>query len=201
MKENSTVNKDSLAYILALFNRYGDLDYGEEISQSSHAVQAALLAQRGGADDEMVLAAWLHDIGHLLPLADPSAIQASMGNYGMEAHDKIGEDFLLSIGCGDRLVAAVRSHVAAKRYLCYAEKAYFLTLSEASKATLLYQGGPMEAAEAKAFEQQAFFKEAISLRKWDDEAKEKGFIPPPAIWGDLAAKLAVYLSSASANDL
>lgn len=193
MKQKKSEMKESVSYILELFKRFGGLEYGEKVSQSSHAMQAGLLARAAGADDEMILAAFLHDIGHLVPLAEPTIPQATMGEYGMEAHDKIGEDFLSAIGCGNRLLAAVRGHVAAKRYLCFAEANYFDRLSEASKATLLYQGGPMKAAEARDFEQQAFFREAIALRRWDDDAKVQDFAISAALWEDMSARLSAYL--------
>ena len=66
----------------------------------------------------------------------------------------------------------VRLHVAAKRYLCAAEPAYFGQLSEASVYTLSVQGGPMSDAEAREFEREPHAAGAIAVRRWDDQAKD-----------------------------
>ena len=72
----------------------------------------------------------------------------------------------------------VRLHVAAKRYLAAREPGYFDLLSDASKLSLSLQGGPMGADEAAQFERQAFFAQAITLRRWDEEGKIVGYSGP-----------------------
>jgi predicted HD phosphohydrolase len=161
--------------ILSLFRNYGHQDYGEHITQLSHGVQAGLIAKNKGLDEELVLAAFLHDIGHLYPLEFEQAAYQTMGDFGMEEHDHWGAACLLEAGYSERMAAVVRNHVVAKRYLCYAEPGYYEQLSDASRETLRYQGGPMDEAEAKAFEAAPFFSESIILRRIDEEAKEQNF--------------------------
>lgn len=161
--------------ILDLFRKHGHLEYGEGITQLSHAVQAGLIAREKGLEAELVLAAFLHDIGHLCPLESAHTEFRMMGNFGIEAHDHCGEVFLKERGFSDRIAAVVKNHVAAKRYLCYANPAYYDSLSVASKETLRYQGGPMQEEEARIFEADPFFEESVLLRHIDEEAKKTNF--------------------------
>ena len=51
--------------VFGLYQQYGTDDYiGEPVSQIEHMSQAAQLALNEGCDDEVVLAAFFHDIGH-----------------------------------------------------------------------------------------------------------------------------------------
>lgn len=161
--------------ILQLYRKHGHLAYGEGMSQVSHAVQAGLLARHRGYDAEIILAAFLHDVGHLCPLLRPEEETERMGDLGVQDHDQLGEDFLRERGCDERLLAPVRNHVNAKRYLCYAETGYYDRLSEASKGTLTYQGGPMTADEAKAFAASPYFDVSLRVRRLDEAAKETDF--------------------------
>lgn len=174
--------------ILGLFHQHGEAAYGEHITQNSHAIQAGLIAQAKGLDEELILAAFLHDIGHLLPATEEQKIR-SMGNFGTEAHDRIGEEFLRQLGFRERLLTTIRNHVDAKRYLCFTDAAYYDTLSDASKETLRYQGGPMQMREAKDFEQSPFFSDSIVLRKIDEQAKDTTFTIKSADWDYLATLL------------
>jgi putative nucleotidyltransferase with HDIG domain len=161
--------------ILALFNKHGAQEYGESMSVLSHSFQAGLLAKEQGLDEELILGAFLHDIGHLCPLEQAEADFETMGEFGIEAHDQWGKEFLRSRGFSDRIIAVVYNHVAAKRYLCRRDETYFAELSEASKNTLAYQGGMMSEPEASAFENQTFFAESILIRKIDEAAKDPDF--------------------------
>jgi gamma-butyrobetaine dioxygenase len=152
--------------IMQLFATKGSAEYGgERVSQLEHALQAAHLAQMEKAPPNMIVAALLHDIGHLLADA-PDA-----------AHEEIGHAYVAKL-FPDAVSAPVRLHVAAKRYLCSSDAHYFETLSPASVASLREQGGPMTEAELDAFEDEPFFSEALALRHWDDLAKiEKLEVP------------------------
>lgn len=168
--------------IIYLFQAHGNMEYGEQVTQISHAMQAGMLAREQGLDDELVAAAFLHDIGHLVPLEQPDKSYERMGDFGMEAHDKWGEQYLRKHGFSDRLIATVRNHVDAKRYLCAVDETYYAALSDASKETLRYQGGTMEKGETKAFEQSPFFAESIQIRRIDELAKEIDFTIQPSDW-------------------
>jgi phosphonate degradation associated HDIG domain protein len=161
----SQVSKD----LLYLFEKYGDEDYdGEPVSQTSHMVQCAMQAEQEGADEELVLGAFLHDIGHLLRHQQKTE---AMGNYGVVNHEGIGADYLKARGFSDRICAVVGGHVAAKRYLITARPGYKEKLSLASLKTLEYQGGAMGEEEKNAFEKQPYFEDIIRVRLWDEGAK------------------------------
>ncbi|MDE3247905.1 MAG: HD domain-containing protein [Bacteroidota bacterium] len=157
------------ADIFRFYEEHGADEYaGEKVSQLEHMCQAAQLAMAQGHDDEVVLAAFFHDIGHLLPIEDPSQ---SMDGYGMVDHEKVGADYLRKLGFSDRMCRLIASHVNAKRYLTWKYPAYYEKLSDASKKTLEFQGGKMEDAEARAFEADPLFDLYIRMRGWDEAAK------------------------------
>ena len=155
--------------IMGYYERYGGQDYaGEKITQLEHMVQAAQLAEKQGYDEEVVLAAFLHDIGHI---CEEGRGENEMGEFGIRDHEEIGAEFLEKNGFSRKITRLVGSHVEAKRYLTFKSPEYYERLSEASKRTLEYQGGRMEQAEADAFEHYPLFKLIIQMRKWDEEAK------------------------------
>lgn len=176
MTSNSIVDE-----VLNLFQQFGHMEYGEGFSVNSHSIQAGLLAREKGLDDELILAAFLHDIGHLYPLS-LKVEHSKMGMYGIEAHDRWGEAFLQERGFSERMQATVKNHVAAKRYLCAVESNYHGQLSLASQQTLRYQGGPMSSEEVKGFESDPFFRDSIVIRQLDDAAKVPDFEILPKHW-------------------
>jgi phosphonate degradation associated HDIG domain protein len=143
--------------------------FGEPVTQLDHALQAADLARKSGADDETVIAALLHDVGHLLE-EDPSR----MSEIGAVEHEELGADFLRRRGFSARVATLVQGHVAAKRYLTATNPSYCDRLSEASRRTLALQGGPMSPAEVAAFEASALKQDLLRLRAWDEQAKVPG---------------------------
>lgn len=155
--------------IFALYQLHGDEDYiGEPVSQIEHMSQAASLAADAGYEDEVILAAFFHDIGHLCA----SHEVASMNGMGKVDHEKLGAEFLLERGFSGRLAKLVNSHVVAKRYLTFKYPEYLEKLSAASRVTLDFQGGVMSPAEAAEFESHPDSALMIQLRYWDDQAKE-----------------------------
>jgi len=156
--------------VFELFAKHGNADYiGEAISQLEHACQAAQAAEKEGFDNEVILAALFHDIGHL---AEMNGDKPNMGGYGVMEHEKLGADFLRMRGFSDNMAKLVQSHVEAKRYLCFSDADYYGKLSEASKKTLEYQGGKMSVSEASLFEKDPLFKTIIRMRHWDEMAKK-----------------------------
>jgi 2-amino-1-hydroxyethylphosphonate dioxygenase (glycine-forming) len=163
--------------IMSLFEKYGDEDYdGEPVSQASHMIQCATLAMNKGEDTELVLGAFLHDIGHLLKHEQQTE---AMGNYGVVNHEGIGAEYLRTKSFSGRICAVVEKHVDAKRYLVATEPGYREKLSEASLKTLEYQGGPMNKEEVTVFKQQPFFKDIIKVRLWDEQAKDTKAVTLP----------------------
>jgi len=165
-----------LDQVFGLLDEQGSGAYhGEPVTQLEHMLQAGDLALRDGADDETVLAAFLHDIGHLcahlLPVGE-------MEGLGVEDHEAVGEAYLLAMGFSARVGRLVRSHVEAKRYLACREAGYLERLSDASRRTLSLQGGPMTDTEADRFAADPDFGQFLRLRAWDDAAKVPGAALP-----------------------
>ena len=159
------------ANIIEQYKKHGNNEYaGEKITQLEHMTQAAHLAKQGGYDDEMILAAFLHDIGHICTAA---YVGNGMGGLGIINHEKIGAQFLRKRGFSERIARLVENHVSAKRYLTFRYPEYFEGLSDASKKTLEYQSGKMNLNEAILFEQDELFVDFIEMRRWDELAKEE----------------------------
>jgi phosphonate degradation associated HDIG domain protein len=155
--------------IISLYEGYGGAAYaGEKVSQLEHMAQAAQLAEEQGYDEEVILAAFLHDIGHI---SEAAKGDNEMDGFGIKDHEELGAEFLKEKGFSKKIVRLVESHVEAKRYLTIKDPAYYAQLSEASKRTLEFQGGPMTEDEAAAFEQYPLFQLIIQMRKWDELAK------------------------------
>ncbi len=143
----------------------GRATYGEGVSLAQHSLQCAALAQAAGADETLVLAALLHDVGHLVAEWDDA-----LGRLG---HDGVGGEFLTR-RYGATVGALVGLHVRAKRYLCSVDPDYYDKLSAASVHTLARQGGAMGPDEIAAFEAEPHHADALRLRRWDDLGKVPG---------------------------
>lgn len=155
--------------IRQLFDSQGDSEYyGENVSQYEHAAQAAILAKRQGYDEEVQIAAFLHDIGHLFPAQTEEEL---MEVYGRKDHESVAADWLRERGFSEKTAVLVENHVNAKRYLTFIDEDYFAALSEASKQTLIFQGGRMTEKEAKEFEKNPYHELIIKMRRWDEAAK------------------------------
>jgi len=164
-----------LADIELLFARQGHDQYsGEPVTQLEHALQSAHLAEQSGADDELVTACLLHDLGHLL---NPQGETPTLRGID-DTHQYFALPFLRGL-LPDRVLDAIRLHVDAKRYLCAANAGYHARLSEDSRRSLSLQGGPFDAADASAFLGQTGARDAVLVRQWDDLAKQAGLATPP----------------------
>ena len=151
--------------IAELFAGPGARDYlGETVTIGVHMRQAGALAEAAGAAAPLVAAALLHDVGHLRDETD-------------DRHGEAGARWL-SHWFGEAVTEPVRLHVAAKRFLCATEPGYFGLLSQESVRTLVLQGGPMTPEQAAAFEALPFARDAVAVRRWDDQAKDPAVTPP-----------------------
>jgi phosphonate degradation associated HDIG domain protein len=156
--------------IIRLYQDHGSLEYaGEAVTQLEHALQSMEMAREADCDEEMILAAFLHDIGHIC--ISEGHIQAMEG-YGVMHHEKLGGAWLKQRGFSSRLIQLVTAHVSAKRYLVATDPEYFNGLSVASRKTLEFQGGPMSPDEVAEFQNHPLFEEMILMRQFDEKAKE-----------------------------
>lgn len=152
--------RDIVEEVFMLYQQFGDSEYfGEVVSQIEHGSQAAEVAMRQGYDDEVILAPFLHDIGHIC--VSKSTDNDMMG-FGTVNHEKIGADFLRSKGFPERIARLVENHVQAKRYLTSKYPYYHEELSVVSQTTLGLQGGRMTADEAIRFENDPPFRNQYS---------------------------------------
>ena len=165
----------TLADIEQLFARRGAEQYsGEPVTQLEHALQTAARAEAAGADDELVTASLLHDLGHLL-----HELGATPTLRGMDdVHQYAALPFLRGL-FGERVLGGIRLHVDAKRYLCATLPGYEAALSTDSQRSLALQGGVFTPGQAAAFITQPGAADAVKLRKWDDLAKVEGAATPP----------------------
>jgi gamma-butyrobetaine dioxygenase len=165
---------DPVQLIADLFAREGADEYlGEAVTQASHLLQTAALAERDGAADSLIAAGLLHDVGHFTGTITGQQLMTGTDNR----HSDVGASWLAQ-WFGPEVTEPVRQHVAAKRYLCAVEPAYARTLSPASIYTLGVQGGPMNERAAAQFAASPYADAACRLRRWDDAAKDPGAQPP-----------------------
>jgi phosphonate degradation associated HDIG domain protein len=155
--------------ITNLYKKWGSINYSEAITQTEHAVQCARLAEEEDSPSHLVIAALLHDIGHLVDLEQHEGKEI----FDVDtAHEATGSRCLVDVlPSSVRLPIAL--HVDAKRWLCARQPGYFETLSPASTHSLQLQGGPMNDEEVTRFEAMPGFSDAVALRLWDDRGKNK----------------------------
>ena len=167
--DTNTQQLKRVELIFGFYEKHGNEDYiGEPVSQLEHMCQSAQLAEGEGFDEDVILAAFFHDLGHLITQGPTTEM---MGEFGVKRHEQLGADFLRSLGFSEKIAQLVENHVQAKRYLTFRYPDYYTKLSEASKQTLIYQGGPMKEEEALKFEKDPLFEVSLRMRTWDEEAK------------------------------
>ncbi len=165
----------TLADIEQLFEQRGGEQYsGEPVTQLQHALQTASLGEQEGADDSLVCAALLHDLGHLLhDLGETPSL------HGVDdVHQYRVLQFLRGLFT-QPVLDAIRLHVDAKRYLCATRSSYRNQLSADSQRSLLLQGGVFAAQAATEFIALPGAADAVRLRLWDDLAKDPQRSTPP----------------------
>lgn len=174
-KTNETGQQQTVEQIRDLFTQFGHSEYGgEAVTQLQHGLQTAMLAEQEGASAELIAAALLHDIGHLLhELPDDTPDQGIDDVHEVLAANWLRERFPAEV------LEPVRLHVAAKRYMCTSVPGYWDALSEPSRLSLELQGGAMSKDECEAFERGQHFDACIRLRRWDDYAKIRDLETPP----------------------
>lgn len=159
--------------IFTTFRTFGNLSYGEDVSQMEHILQCGHLARSDGAPDALIAAALLHDIGQFHDDAGNAAEQK-----GIDARHEVTGAAYLSACFPPAVTEPVRLHVEAKRYLCAAEAGYAQSLSRASVLSLRLQGGPHTEQEMRDFLALPAAQDAIRLRRYDDMGKKSDWDVP-----------------------
>ena len=183
----------SIPEIVQLLNSRATTWYGQEsVSQLEHALQCADLAEKAEETPETVVAALLHDLGHMLSPHRPSVVPTkALSDLALptdalptdtpptkdDLHQFVALPFLRSL-FPDAVLEPIKLHVDAKRYLCAVDVGYWADLSPASKHSLELQGGTFDEKQVEAFEALPFYAEAVRLRRYDDLAKVPGHTTP-----------------------
>jgi predicted HD phosphohydrolase len=156
LNDKSRVLEETAAMLRSLQGIWDE----DAVDDLDHGLQAAARAVEDGADDELVLAAALHDLAHS-PLCD---------SPNRHRHDVAAWEWLTP-RFGDRVGWLAGAHVAAKRYLAATRPGYAADLSETSVVSLDAQGGP---AVDDAMTAHPWWPDALRLRLYDDAAKVPG---------------------------
>ena len=164
MTESINQNIDELIQILNFKAR--ELYYEESLSQLEHALQSAACAMEITENEELIVAALLHDIGHLIPNENTTP----QGNID---HDELGAAYLHTMNFPHSITHLIANHVEAKRYLVTTQPDYKSNLSTASLITLEHQGGMMSDDEVAKFENDPYFDDIITIRICDEKAKSE----------------------------
>lgn len=164
---------DELAEIFAT-KGFETFEGDRTVTQTSHGLQTAMIAEQEGATAEMIVAALLHDIGRIINPKDREITD----NGGDAKHEEVGQKFL-EPHFGPEVTMPIKWHVGAKRYLVATDPSYSKIVSPGSTRSMTGQGGVFEDEEAKTFIQQSFAREGVILRRWDDKAKSPDAITQP----------------------
>lgn len=171
---NKPLHARTTEEVLRLFNERGDSEYGgEAVTQQQHALQAAFFAEQAQSSPALIVAALLHDVGHLLHRLPNDAPEHGVDDQ----HESLAARWLRK-HFADDVVEPVRLHVAAKRYLCAIDPTYLRQLSPPSLLSLRLQGGPMSEVERQEFATSPYCEAAVALRRWDDAAKDPNLQTP-----------------------
>jgi [1-hydroxy-2-(trimethylamino)ethyl]phosphonate dioxygenase len=168
-------------HLLRIIATMGEHSYGERVDMLEHSLQTAACARAAGETDSLVLAALLHDIGHVIG-------HDRAGAWGLPDHAEVGARYLQQWLPPD-VVEPIRRHIAAKRYLVATDPSYRDQLSDASIESLREQGGPFSDEEALGFSIEPFADEAVALRRHDDDGKVDGLdVAPRAEYRELLTR-------------
>ena len=166
----NAISEQKVDALFDYMEKRGQSFYDEVVTQLEHALQCAALAQQNNASPTLITSALLHDLGHII-LDEHNADKAFL-DIDLN-HEEIGAQYLAPF-FPESVTTPIRLHVPAKRYLCATDASYHDGLSDASKKSLIVQGGVMSDEEREAFEQIPHFQDGLTLRRWDDLAKVSG---------------------------
>jgi len=176
-KDTKLTPQNIVAFIGGIFERCGHEEYlGEPVTMEQHMLQGATIAEQNGLDEEIIVGALLHDIGHFTSEFGTFSMDDTEDRFHEEAGADVLAEFFPSI-----ITDCVRHHVAAKRYLCATKPEYFDRLSEASVHSLNLQGGPMNDLEVAEFRKNPNLAKIIQVR-YLDEAGKHPTMETPDYW-------------------
>ncbi|HUM14770.1 MAG TPA: HD domain-containing protein [Candidatus Nitrosotalea sp.] len=163
--------------IAGLLVKRGAMRWGDEaVSVLDHALQCAARARAFRATDEVVLAALLHDVGHLVSDAEESPV----------THHGLWAARFLRPFVPAKVAWLVEYHVMAKRYLCTVDRTYAESLSLGSLRSWIRQGGTLDQESRRELERQAWLPDVLAMRRWDEAAKEpRARVPGLPVYRDL----------------
>lgn len=169
------LTRDTIVPFLAdIFERRGGEEYlGEPVTMAQHMLQGATMAEAQGLEEDVIVAALLHDIGHFTSEFGTYHPDDTEDRHHEDAGAEVLADFFPSV-----VIDCVKYHVAAKRYLCATRPDYFNRLSAASVHTLSLQGGPMTADEVASFEGNPNLNKIIQVRYLDEAGKRPDMATP-----------------------
>lgn len=172
---SSELTRDTIVSFLGdIFERCGDEEYlGEPVTMAQHMLQGATLAEQNGLDEDIIVGALLHDIGHFTSEFGTFSMDDTEDRHHEDAGAEVLARFFPTV-----ITDCVRYHVAAKRYLCATKPDYFKRLSDASVHSLNLQGGPMSAEEVAEFEKNPNLKKIIQVRYLDEAGKQPDMATP-----------------------
>lgn len=171
-QDHTTLTSQNIvAFLEDIFERRGSEEYlGEPVTMAEHMLQGAHFAEEAGEEEVIIVSALLHDVGHFTSEFGMFSMADTQDKFHEEAGAEVLERFFPTL-----VTDCVRHHVAAKRYLCATDPDYFNQLSEASVHSLMLQGGPMEADEVTAFEENPNLEQIVKVRRYDDAGKRANF--------------------------
>jgi|TARA_Y100000310_G_scaffold202393_1_gene202545 predicted HD phosphohydrolase len=156
---------DIVDKIIRSYQTNNNLYIGEKVTMSEHMIQSAMLAEEKNSSKSLICACLFHDYGHFIIENPDLLVSKSLDGK----HENVAFDFLNDY-FKPEVTEPVKLHVQAKRYLAR-DKSYYDILSKASKVSLKLQGGIMSDEEAQNFTSFKFYRDAIMLRKYDDDGK------------------------------
>ncbi len=171
--ESHTVKVDELFNLL--LSKGSENYFSAPVTQLGHALQTAHFASQHTDNAVVIIAALVHDIGHLME----SSTDDGLSELGNQNHDFLGAAYLKTLGFRKDVTYLVANHVKAKRYLVTTDPEYRANLSEASKQTLILQGGSMWPDEVSRFESEPEMDLMILIRICDEMAKVPGLSVHP----------------------
>ena len=181
-KASSLTLADRVNVIERIFIEKGSEDYfGEPVSHLEHALQCATLAKAAGHDEDVVVAALLHDIGHMCAPEGALRMDTDGGpDVGIMHHEELAADFLSVLGFSEKITKLVESHVPAKRYLVTQDQEYYDGLADDSRRSLMFQGGVMSEQEVDEFNSDSKLRDLmLEFRTFDEQAKVQHAHTPP----------------------